>query len=118
MKYVKLALMAAAVVVVIAVAWIAIQLNRHPGVDPYRALVVPPTDGAAKAGGSGLRVVFLGVSTLLFAHVLINVGVSLGIMPATRLPLPFVSYGGSSLITCMAAVALILNVHARRFHFK
>jgi len=40
----------------------------------------------------------------------------MGIMPVTGIPLPFMSYGGSSLITCVACVALVQNVYANRFN--
>ncbi len=45
----------------------------------------------------------------------INMGMTMGIMPITGIPLPFISYGGSSLITNYMAVGLLLNVHMRRF---
>ena len=45
----------------------------------------------------------------------VNVGMNVGIMPITGIPLPFVSYGGSSLLLNFAAVGLLLNVHMRRF---
>jgi rod shape determining protein RodA len=44
----------------------------------------------------------------------INMGMTMGIMPITGIPLPFISYGGSSLITNYMAVGLLLNVHMRR----
>jgi rod shape determining protein RodA len=40
---------------------------------------------------------------------------NIGIMPITGIPLPFVSYGGSSLLLNLAAVGLLINVHMRRF---
>ncbi len=70
---------------------------------------------ARRARDMQSKLLVVGLATMLFSHVLINVGVSMGVMPVTGLPLPFVSYGGSSLVTCMAAVALILNVGTRRF---
>ena len=45
----------------------------------------------------------------------INMGMTMGIMPITGIPLPFISYGGSSLITNFMAVGLLLNIHMRRF---
>jgi rod shape determining protein RodA len=45
----------------------------------------------------------------------INVGMTIGIMPITGIPLPFVSYGGSSLIASFLCVGLLENVHMRRF---
>ena len=56
-----------------------------------------------------------GLTMLLVGQALINMGVTLGILPTTGLPLPFISSGGSSLVTSMAAVGLLLSVsqHAR-----
>ncbi len=51
---------------------------------------------------------------MLIFHTLINIGMSLGIMPVTGLPLPFVSYGGSNLLTSSIAFGLLQNVHMRR----
>jgi rod shape determining protein RodA len=45
-----------------------------------------------------------------------NIGMTLNIMPVTGIPLPFMSYGGSSLITCTACIALVQNVYANRFN--
>jgi rod shape determining protein RodA len=44
-----------------------------------------------------------------------NIGMTMGIMPVTGIPLPMVSYGGSSLIATIACVALVQNVYVRRF---
>lgn len=56
-----------------------------------------------------------GVGALWAFQMFVNIGMTLGIMPITGIPLPFVSYGGSSLITNFVAVGLLLNVHMRRF---
>ena len=45
-----------------------------------------------------------------------NIGMTLGIMPVTGLPLPFVSYGGSSMFACLLAVGLLENIHRRSTH--
>jgi len=54
-----------------------------------------------------------GFATLLAAHIVINIGMTIGIMPVTGLPLPFVSYGGSALINFATAVGLAMNIHKR-----
>lgn len=56
----------------------------------------------------------VGVAFMLLAHVFENIGMCLGLMPVTGIPLPFFSYGGSSLLTNMIAVGLILSVYMRR----
>jgi rod shape determining protein RodA len=51
-----------------------------------------------------------GVAGVFATHVLVNVGMTIGIMPITGIPLPFFSYGGSFILTCMMLVALVLRV--------
>jgi rod shape determining protein RodA len=56
-----------------------------------------------------------GIAALWAFQLFVNVGMTMGIMPITGIPLPFISAGGSSLLTNFAAVGLLLNVHMRRF---
>jgi rod shape determining protein RodA len=55
-----------------------------------------------------------GIVSLLTFQLLVNVGMTIGIMPVTGLPLPLVSYGGSSLLSTMIGIGLLLNVGMRR----
>ena len=55
-----------------------------------------------------------GVSSMLVCHILINVGMTIGIMPITGIPLPLFSYGGSSMIANLIALGIVLNVNIRR----
>lgn len=55
-----------------------------------------------------------GVAAMLTFHILINVGMVSGIMPVTGVPLPLFSYGGSSMMTNMISIAILLNVYLRR----
>ncbi len=56
------------------------------------------------------RLVIIGVMSMLFFHVFQNIAMGIGYMPITGIPLPFLSYGGSNFVTCIAAVALVLNI--------
>ena len=56
-----------------------------------------------------------GIASMLALQMFVNVGMNVGIMPITGIPLPFVSYGGSSLLLNLASIGLLLNVHMRRF---
>ncbi len=58
----------------------------------------------------------VGTAMILFAHVLINAGMSLGVMPVTGLSLPFVSYGGSFLMTAMAMLGILQAVRRETIH--
>ena len=55
-----------------------------------------------------------GVFTMLLWQVFQNVGMTIGIMPVTGLPMPFISYGGSSLLTYFAMLGIVQSVHMRR----
>ena len=63
----------------------------------------------AAADGTG-RLLALGVATLVFAHVYINIAMSIGVLPITGLPLPFISSGRTFLIVTMCALGLVQNV--------
>ncbi len=54
--------------------------------------------------------IVIGIGGMLLTHVLVNVGMTVGLMPIVGIPLPFFSYGGSFLITCLFAVGLALRV--------
>jgi len=56
-----------------------------------------------------------GIAAMWAIQMFVNVGMTMGIMPITGIPLPFVSYGGSALIADFVAVGLLLNIRARRF---
>lgn len=60
-------------------------------------------------------VVAAGIVAMLTLQMFVNIGMTVGIMPVTGLPLPFLSYGGTSLIAWYALVGLLLNIHMRRF---
>ena len=55
-----------------------------------------------------------GVVAMFAAHIFENIGMTMGIMPVTGIPLPFISYGGSNLLTNMIAVGLVQNVYMHR----
>ena len=60
------------------------------------------------------RLVASGVAAVVFFQSVVNIGMNEGIMPVTGIPLPFVSYGGSSLITLMMGMGLVQSVAMRR----
>ena len=60
------------------------------------------------------EMICIGVGSMMFFHVLENIGMCLGLLPITGIPLPFISYGGSNLVTCFIAVGLVQNVRMRR----
>lgn len=55
-----------------------------------------------------------GIALIFFLHVFINIGISVGLLPVTGIPLSFVSYGGSHMLLCYTCVGII-NIYRRRF---
>lgn len=55
-----------------------------------------------------------GISGVFFFHMLENIGMTMGLLPITGVPLPFVSYGGSALLTNLILIAILLNISGRR----
>jgi rod shape determining protein RodA len=56
-----------------------------------------------------------GVASMFAIQMFVNVGMVIGIMPITGIPLPFLSYGGSSMLATLLAVGMLETVHMRRF---
>ncbi len=75
----------------------------------WRAIVI-----ASQVVDRDAMIIAAGVAGVLLMQVFVNVGMTLGIMPVTGLPLPFLSYGGTSLIAWMTMTGLLLNVAQRR----
>ena len=63
------------------------------------------------------RLLAVGITSMLAFHVLVNVGMTTGIMPVTGIPLPLMSYGISSLTTNILAIAILLNIHMHKQKF-
>ena len=60
------------------------------------------------------RLLAVGITSMIAFHVLVNVGMTMGMMPVTGIPLPLMSYGVSSLTTNIMAIAILLNIQLRR----
>ena len=59
----------------------------------------------------------MGVTAMLFWHFVINMGMVIGMFPVVGVPMPFFSYGGTSMITSMVGIGLLQNISMRRFMF-
>jgi rod shape determining protein RodA len=81
----------------------------------YALLVLRGFEVATTARDTLGTLLATGATVLLAAQALVNLGMVTGLLPVVGIPLPFVSYGGSALLTAVGAVALIANVRMRRF---
>jgi rod shape determining protein RodA len=83
----------------------------------YTGLVLWGLKIASDAKDRFGAVVAVGVSALIFWQTVINLGMVSGLLPVVGITLPLVSYGGSSVLTVMVGIGLLMNVSMRRFHF-
>ena len=60
------------------------------------------------------RLIAVGIVTMFTFHVFVNIGMTVHIMPVTGVPLPFLSYGGSSMILNLACIAVLINIERHR----
>jgi len=81
----------------------------------YLYLILWGFDTAIKAKDRFGAFMAVGITSMLSFYVIINVGMVLGIMPVVGVPLPLVSYGGTSAVTMMMAFGLLMNVSMRRY---
>lgn len=80
----------------------------------YFTLIFRWIYNAYKSGDAFGMCIIVGCAAMIIAHVFENIGMTIGLMPVTGIPLPFISYGGSNLLTSMIAVGLVVNVYMRR----
>lgn len=80
----------------------------------YLVLLYRGTKIANEARDNFGSLLAIGITSMLTFHILVNIGMTTGIMPVTGIPLPLMSYGVSSLTTNLIAVGILLNVHMRR----
>ena len=83
----------------------------------YAALILWALKIAREARDRFGAAVCVGCAAMLFWQVAINIGMVTGVLPVMGVTLPLISYGGSSLITVMVAMGLVMNVSVRRFAY-
>lgn len=72
---------------------------------------------ASSAKDEFLSLVTIGILAVYFVHLMVNIGMTVGIMPVIGIPLPFVSYGGSSLMVNMFMLGIVANVYRTRKNY-
>jgi rod shape determining protein RodA len=60
----------------------------------------------------------IGITCMFLFHIFENIGMNIGVMPVTGIPLPLFSYGGSNMITTLASIGIVLNVNMRRMRYS
>jgi rod shape determining protein RodA len=80
----------------------------------YSVLLFSGIKVASQARDRLGQLLAVGVVTLLFSHVFINIGMNIRLMPVTGIPLPLLSYGGSSVVCSLIAIGVLHNVHIYR----
>jgi rod shape determining protein RodA len=81
----------------------------------YFIVLMRLTQNAQTAPDRAGTFVVMGVVAVLSFHILVNVGMVVGFMPVTGIPLPLMSYGGSSVLFIFLALGMVMNVRMRRF---
>jgi rod shape determining protein RodA len=83
----------------------------------YLFLVLWGVHIAARCNDRFGSLLAVGVTAMFFWHIVINMGMVIGIFPVVGVPLPFFSYGGTSMVTSMIGAGILLNISMRRFMF-
>jgi len=83
----------------------------------FAVIVVRIWRVAVRASDEFDRLLAVGVMSMFVFQVFQSAGMTMGMMPVTGIPMPFVSYGGSSMVTSMIAIGLVLGVYRRRFDY-
>ena len=81
----------------------------------YLMLFLRGLDTAMRAKDEFGRLTALGITAMFFVYLCVNIGMTLGIMPVVGVPLPFVSYGGTALLSNFIAAGILINIRTRRF---
>ena len=81
----------------------------------YFLLLMQIVQNAQTAPDRAGMYICMGIATVLLFHVLVNVGMVVGRMPVTGIPLPLMSYGGSNILAVFLMLGLVNNVRLRRF---
>ncbi len=81
----------------------------------YLILILRGLDTAKRAKDEFGRLLSLGITFMFLVYCFVNIGMTIGLMPVVGIPLPFMSYGGTALVTNFIAAGILINIRARRF---
>lgn len=81
----------------------------------YLVLILRGLDTARKAKDDFGRILALGIAFMFVIYLFTNIGMTLGLMPVVGIPLPFMSYGGTALLSNLISVGILINIRTHRF---
>jgi rod shape determining protein RodA len=81
----------------------------------YLILILRGLDTAKKAKDDFGRLLSLGITFMFLIYSFVNIGMTLGLMPVVGIPLPFMSYGGTALLSNLLSIGVLINIRTRRF---
>jgi rod shape determining protein RodA len=81
----------------------------------FLLLIISGLNVALKCREPFGTILSVGITAMISWQVFINIGMAMGIIPVVGIPLPFISYGGSSIVSMMLCIGLLMNVSMRRF---
>ena len=84
----------------------------------YLVLIIWGLSVAVRSKDPSGTILAVGLTSMIFWQSFVNVAMELALLPVVGVPLPLMSYGGSSMLTTMAAIGILLNISMRRFLFK
>jgi rod shape determining protein RodA len=84
----------------------------------YMALIFRGLTVAKRSKDRFGTIVAVGIVCLIFWQMVINIGMTIGLLPVVGAPLPLISYGGSSVVSTLIGVGILLNISSRRFMFQ
>jgi rod shape determining protein RodA len=82
----------------------------------YAFLVLRGFEIAASTRETRGRILALGVTSVFAVQILVNIGMVTGLLPIVGIPLPLMSYGGSSMVVSLTALGLLISIRMRQFH--
>lgn len=92
-------------------------LGALTGLILFLILIIRSIQIASMVRNKFNSIAIIGITTIIFFHVSVNLGMAVGLLPVTGLPLPFISYGGSFLVTNMIMIGIVLNFYRNRFEY-
>ena len=92
-------------------------LGALSGLILFFVLLIRGVQIAAVVKNKFNSIVAIGIVTVIGFHMIINIGMTIGLFPVTGLPLPFISYGGSAMVTNLAMIGILLNFYKNRYEY-